>query len=406
MPIYTYKGYDSRTGASKKGKVEADSPKAARQRLRKVEKVIVSEIKEEASLEKVKSKSTFFQERVSLSDVAVMSRQFATLQMAHVPLDECLKALTDQVDSMVLRNTLNNVKEQVSEGKALADALVQFPGVFDKLYVNMVKAGESSGTLGLVLERLANYMEKTVEARGQVMSAMAYPAVMLLAILSMIVYMLLSLVPKLEKVFVSLKVTLPWYTQFMIDLSGWLQRSWWQLPVLFAIGYFGFKYWVGSEKGRRKWDKMTLKAPVFGELILRLQVSRFTETLSTLLTSGVPIIRALEITKNVMTNSVLADVIERSKIAVQEGQDLGSTIEKSGEFPALVTHMIKTGEKTGQLEQMLEHVAKAYEAEVQRKIDAMISLIEPAMIIFMMVGAGGVMAAILVPMLSIMNNIR
>jgi len=406
VPLYTYKGYDAVSGSSKKGKIEADSPKSARQKLRKNHKIIVSDIKEEASLEKVKSNSSFIQEKVSISDIAVMSRQFATLQGAHVPLDETLKALTEQVDSKVLAGTLNNVKEQVSEGKNLADAMAKFPGVFDKLYINMVRAGESSGTLALVMDRLADYYEKSVEARGRVMSAMAYPIVLSLVMVGMILFMMISLVPKLQKVFDSLRVTLPWYTQILIDVSAYLKTSWIQLPILVAAIYFGFKYWVNSESGRKKFDKFCLRAPVFGGLVLRIQVSRFTETLSTLLTSGVPIIKALEITKNVMSNTVLTKIIEDAKKAVQEGQSLGVTISKSKEFPPLVTHMIMTGEKTGQLEEMLSHVAKAYEAEVSRKLDAMISLIEPVMIIFMVAGAGAVMGAVLIPMLSVMNNVR
>lgn len=406
MPIYNYKGYDAKSGANRKGKIEADSPKAAKAKLRKVDKVIVSDLKEEASIEKIKGKKKFFQENVSLTDLAIMTRQFATLQSAHIPLDETLKALTDQVENVVLRNTLSAVKDSVSEGKSLADSLSPFPRVFDRLYINMVRAGESAGTLGVVMERLADYMEKTVEARGQILSAMAYPAVMMIAILGAIVYMLVSLIPQLEKVFRSMKVTLPWYTQFVIDLSGWLQSNWFMVPVGLAVAYYAGKKWYESEKGRRQFDVSILHMPVFGALAIRLQIARFTETLSTLLNSGVPIIRALEITKNTLTNSVIADVIEESKIAVQEGKDLGGTIEKSGRFPPLVTHMIMTGERTGQLEEMLKHVAVAYEAEVKRKIDAMIALIEPALIVFMMSTAGGLMGAVLVPMLGIMNQIR
>ena len=406
MPIYTYKGYDSATGATRKGKLEADSPKAARQRLRQRDKVIVSEIKEETSLEKVKTKNSSLTGKVSIQDVAVMSRQFATLQLAHVPLDESIKALTAQVENVVLRNTLAAVREQVSEGKSLAESMSSFPGVFNRLYVNMVRAGESSGTLHLVLERLADYMEKEVEARGQVMSAMAYPTVMLLANVALIGYLIMSLVPKLQKVFDSLRAPLPWYTKMIVGLSEWLQANWFVIPILVAVVYFGIKRYVNSEKGRTKIDRAVLRLPIFGQLILRMQVSRFTQTLATLLGSGVPIIRAIEITRNIITNSVVAKVLDNAKFAVQEGKSLGATIEKSGEFPPLVTHMIMTGERTGQLEEMLAHVAIAYEAEVQRKIKSMISLIEPAMIIIMAGSAGGIIAAVMVPMLGIMNQIR
>ena len=406
MPIYTYKGYDAKSGAAKKGKIEADSPKTARARLRQKDRIIVSELKEEASLEKVKAKATLLSGKVNAQDVAIMTRQFATLANAHVPLDESLRALTAQVENKVLRNTLQAVREQVSEGKSLADALVQYPGVFNRLYVNMVKAGESSGTLGLVLDRLADYMEKQVEAKGQVVSAMTYPAVMILANVALIGYLVMSLVPKLQKVFVSLRAPLPPYTRAIIALSEFLQTKWYVIPIVLGLIGVAFKRWVSTTAGRKQFDQFLLNLPVFGGLIMRIQVSRFTQTLSTLLASGVPIIRALEITKNIITNVVIAEVLEQSKISVQEGKNLGQTIEKSGKFPPLVTHMIMTGERTGQLEEMLGHVATAYEAEVQRKIEALISLVEPVMIVVMAGSAGGIIAAVLVPMLSIMNQIR
>ena len=406
MAIYTYKGYDARTGASKKGKIEADSPKTARARLRQKDKIIVSEIREEVSLDKVRTRSSFFAQRVKPADVAIMTRQFATLINAQIAVDEALKALTAQSESEFLSNTLSAVRQKVSEGKSLAEGMGTFPGVFSRLYVNMVKAGESSGTLGLVLERLAVYMEKQEAAKGQIMSAMMYPVVMILAQVGLIGYLLMSLVPKLQKIFASLKAPLPWYTKLVVGFSEWLQKDWFMVPIILGAGYFFFKRWITSPEGRHKFDALLLKMPVFGQLILRMEVSRFTQTLSTLLASGVAIIHALEITKNIITNTVIAEVLEDAKIAVQEGRSLGQTIDKAGRFPPLVTHMIMTGERTGQLEEMLGHVATAYDAEVQRKIEGLISLIEPVMIVMMAGSAGGIIAAVLVPMLSIMNQIR
>jgi general secretion pathway protein F len=408
VPIFVYKGYEAKSGAIKRGKVEAESIKAAKARLRQKDKVIVSEIKEEVALDKVRAKKSVFTKSVATKDIAVMTRQFATLQNAHIPIDESLRALMAQVENEILSNTLSAVKDQVSEGKALADGMSQFPAVFNRLYINMVKAGEQSGTLGLVLDRLADYMEKQVAAQGQVVSAMMYPAIMILANVGLIGYLIMGLVPKLQKVFISLKAPLPWYTAAILRLSELLQSPlfWIVFLTLVAIATFSFRSWIATDAGRRKFDGTLLDLPVFGPLILRMQVSRFTQTLSTLLASGVPIIRALEITKNVISNTVVADVIEQAKISVQEGKNLGHTIERSGRFPPLVTHMILTGERTGQLEEMLGHVSVAYEAEVQRKIEGMISLIEPVMIIFMAGSAGGIIAAVLVPMLSIMNKIR
>ena len=406
LPIYVYKGFDKKTGEARKGKLEAESVKAARTKLKVKQSIIPAEIKEELSVTPGESKSFFSSNKVSLSDLAILTRQFATLQAAQVPLDECLKALTDQVENITLRNTLSAVKDSVSEGKSLADAVQAFPNIFDRLYVNMVKAGEASGHLGLVLERLADFQEYQVAVKGKITSALAYPAIMIFASFAIIVYLFVSVVPKLQKVFSSLKVALPWYTKSLITFSNFLQEYWYLVILGFIVSNFIFKSWYASDAGRLKFDRFSLWVPVFGSIVMRLNVSKFTKTLSTLLGSGVPIISALEITKNIVENKIISDVVEKSKVAVQEGDSLGVTIEKSGEFPALVSHMIKTGEKTGELEKMLQHVADAYDAEVERKIDAMISLIEPLMIIVM----GGivvvVVAALLVPMMSIMSNMR
>ncbi|MCX6118989.1 MAG: type II secretion system F family protein [Proteobacteria bacterium] len=406
MPVYRYKGYDAATGANRKGSVEADSAKSARTRLKQREKIIVSEITEEVALEKMKKKKSFFGQKVSTQDIAIMTRQFATLQAAHLPLDETLKALTSQVENELLRNALNNVKEQISEGKSLHEAVGSFPSIFDRLYVNMVKAGESSGTLGLVLQRVADFIENTVKVRGQIQGAMMYPVVMIAAMGLITAFMFVSVVPKMQKIFVSLKVKLPWYTELLISISEFMQTRWY---IIIAGGIFAIWYgrrWYQSPAGRRKFDEKILKLPIFGPIVMRTNVSAFTKTLSTLLASGVPILGAIEITRNIIGNTLIAEALDAAKTAVQEGQSLGVSIEKSNLFPPLVTYMIMTGEKTGQLEEMLQHVAVAYDAEVERKVEALIGLIEPAMIIMMTCGGGAILGALMVPMLSIMNQMR
>lgn len=409
MPIYTYKGYDATSGANRKGKIEADSAKAARTKLRQRDKIIVSELKEETSLAGAKrTKSTFdvFSARVGLGEIAVMTRQFATLQGAQVPLDESLKALTAQVENKVLRNTLSAVNNLVAEGQSLADAAKAYPGVFNRLYVNMVAAGESSGKLDIVLDRLATFLEDQNATRGKIFSAITYPAVMIMASSGIIAFLFISVVPKLTKVFDSLRVTLPWYTQMCINIANTLQNYWWLLIIIAVILYFAFRKWRTTPSGQRRVDELVLGLPVFGPIILRIMISRFTKTLSTLLNSGVPIIQALDITKNVITNVLIQEAIEKAKTAVQEGESLGRTIERTQQFPPLVTHMIMTGERTGQLEDMLGHVAVAYEAEVERKIAAMISLIEPAMIVVLGGITVTVVFSLMMPMLSVMNQLR
>jgi general secretion pathway protein F len=235
---------------------------------------------------------------------------------------------------------------------------------------------------------------------------MTYPSIMIFASLGVVGFLLVFIVPKLAKVFTSLKVTIPWYTQALMSFSLFLQNYWYVPLVTIVLVVYLSQRWLASEKGRRKFDKFLISAPVIGPVFMMLAVSRFTKTLSTLLSSGVPIIPALDITKNVVNNMVLTDVLEQAKIEVQEGNSLASCISKSGVFPGLVTHMIATGERTGELVTMLAHVAKAYDAEVERKIQKMISLIEPVMMFFLMVIAITVIAAMITPMMDIMKNVR
>lgn len=408
MSMYTYKGYDAKSGAHVKGRIDADSERSARATLRQRQKIIVAEIKEDKGSTNSKGAPSFslLNRGVSLDELSVMIRQFATLQSAHVPVDESLKALVSQVENDSLRRTLSLVKDSVSEGKSLAESSAAFPHIFNKLYVNMVKAGESSGTLGLVLERLADFMEYQVAVRGKITQAMVYPSIMICASLGIVVFLLIVIVPKLTKVFASLKVTVPWYTEVLISFSNFLQ-GYWYVPIVLLVGVIFFaRNWLATDHGRRKFDKWMITAPVIGPVFLMVAVSRFTKTLSTLLSSGVPIIPALDITKNVVNNMILTDVLEQAKVEVQEGNSLASCINKSGVFPGLVTHMIATGEKTGQMVTMLAHVAKAYDAEVERKIGKMVSLIEPIMMMVLMVIAVGVIIGMIMPMMDVMKQIK
>lgn len=406
MPVYRYKGYDSQTGAPRKGTIDAESQKAARAKLKSRDKILVSEMSEEVAIDRLKKSKPLFGSGVKTTDVAIMTRQFATLQTAHLPLDETLKALTNQVENEVLRNALSNVKEQISEGKSLYEALGSFPTIFDRLYVNMVKAGEASGTLGLVLTRVADFIEYQVKIRGQIMGALMYPAVMIGAMGIITAVMFIAVVPKMQVVFKSMKVTLPWYTKTLIGLSEFVQTRWYLIIAGVALTVYLSKKWYATPNGRRTFDSKALTMPIFGGIVMRINVSRFTKTLSTLLSSGVPILGALEITKNIISNTLINEALENARVAVQEGQSLGVSIEKSQLFPPLVTYMVMTGEKTGQLEEMLGHVAVAYDAEVERKVESLIGLIEPLMIILMTVGGAGILGALMVPMLSIMNQLR
>ena len=405
LPIYLYKGYDAQSGANKKGKIEADSVKAARQKLRSRQQVIVSEIKEEVLVGG--SGGSFLQKKtVPVGELSVMTRQFATLQNAHVPLDECLVALTGQVENPLLSNTLSAVKGAVSEGKNLADALSPHPNIFSKLYVNMVKAGESSGNLGLVLANLADFLEYQIAVSAKIRGALTYPLIMILASIGIVAYLFLKVIPGLEKVFISLKIELPLATKILIGISRFMISRWYLIVAGIMGLVFLFNMWYRSKDGRKNFDTWLLKAPLIGPIAVRLNVSKFTKTLSTLLGSGVPIINSLDISRKIITNTKVAQILQDAKDGVQEGETLWSTIEQSQLFPSLVTYMIRTGERTGELEQMLKHVGDTYDTEVERKIDGMIGLIEPLMLIGMGLFVIGVVAALLVPMLSVMSQMR
>ncbi len=405
MPVYAYKGYDIASGKSRNGKVTADSQKSAKAALRKTEKVIVSDLKEQKS-SGGKSSGSLFSKKVPLKEISIMTKQFATLQNAHVPLDECLAALSGQVENAMLQEVMAGLKDKVSEGVSLGDSMSNYPKIFDRLYINMIRAGESSGKLGLVLDRLSDYYENKMETRAKIVGAMMYPLIMTLAASAIVLFLFISVIPKLSKTFTSMKVTIPWYTELLMATSHVVTSYWYILIIVTLSLFFGTKKWLSTKSGRSFFDKHSLRVPLFGSLIMRINVSTFTKTLSTLLSSGVPIIKAMEITRNVIPNQVIAKVVDDAKNAVQDGESLGLVIERSGQFPSLVSHMIKTGEKTGQLEEMLGHVAIAYDAEVDQKVSSLISMIEPIMIIFMGVGGAGVVMAMLLPMFDMMNNIR
>jgi general secretion pathway protein F len=411
MPVFSYKGYDSKSGANVKGRIDSDTERNARQTLRQRSKIIVAEIKEEKTSSSSGGRKpgfnlSFLEQGVSLDELSNMVRQFAVLQGAHVPLDESLKALSNQVENETLRNVLSSVKDSVSEGRSLADSSAAFPKVFNRLYVNMIRAGESSGNLHTVLERLSGFLEYQVAVKGKIVQALVYPSVMIVASLGVVGFLLIVIVPKLAKVFTSMRVEIPWYTKALIQFSAFLS-NYWYIPIAVVMGaVYLYQRWLSTPAGRKKYDNFLIKAPVVGPVFMMLGVSRFTKTLSTLLASGVPIIAALDITKNVVNNIVLAEVLEQAKIEVQEGNSLAACIGRSGVFPSLVTHMIATGEKTGELTVMLGHVAKSYDAEVERKIAKMISLIEPIMMMLLMVIAVTVIVAMVLPMMNIMKQIK
>lgn len=409
MPLFEYRAITP-DGRTLKGVVDADSAKAARAKLRKqgvfATEVIEGTAKEEKSSQarswdRVHLRDLF--QRIGVSDISLMTRQLSTLLGAGLPLIESLNALIEQVDNMKLKGVLSSVKDRVNEGSSLADALKSSSRAFSDLYVNMVRAGESSGTLEIVLARLADYLESQVKLRNKILATMAYPAIMLLLMLGVLAVLFVFVIPKITKIFEETNQALPIYTTILIESSEFVKSYWWLLVSLGAGIIHGFRRWVRTEKGRRRFDAFKLKLPLFGKLFRMVAISRFARTLSTLLSSGVNVLMSLEIVKNIVGNRIIEEAIVQARESITEGTSIADPLRKSGVFPPIVIHMVAIGEKSGELEAMLLKVSDAYDNEVEAVITGVTSLLEPIMIIFMASIVFFIMISILLPLFQ-MNN--
>lgn len=419
MAVFEYRGLNS-AGKNVTGLKEAESPKALRAVLRK-DGIFLTDVVGEAEggLKSGKGKAGAtslgggdinFRKlaggSINTDDIAVMTRQLATLLKAGVSLVEALSAMVDQVEKEKLKRILSDVKQRVNEGSSLGDALNTHVKVFGPLFVNMIRAGESSGALDAVLLRLAEFTEGQARLRQKIVGTMIYPAIMLVIGGGVLIMLMTVVVPKVTKIFDDMKVNLPWTTKLLIASSNFLQDYWFFVVPAFILGAVLFFRWTGSEKGKPVWDKIVLRVPVFGPLIRQLSVARFARTLATLLKSGVPLLNALDIVKNVITNSTMSAVIDTARDAIREGESIANPLKKSGEFPPLVYHMVGIGERSGQLEDMLLNVADSYESSVNVRIGALTALLEPMMIVLMGAVIAFVAFSILMPILQMNSMVR
>lgn len=419
MAVFEYKGL-SAAGKPVTGMKEAESPKSLRLLLKK-DGVFLTDVlgQSEGSIKGAgkapkASKALsgdinlrrFARGRTNSEDIAVMTRQLATLLGAGVSLIEALAAMVDQVEKEHLKRILSDVKQQVNEGQSLADALNAHVKVFGALYVNMIRAGESSGALDAVLVRLAEFTEGQAKLRQKIIGTLVYPMIMLVIGGGVLVMLMTVVVPKVTKVFSDMKVTLPWSTRLLIFLSNFLQDFWFLVFPAVIGSVVAFVLWTRSAKGKPRWDAVVLTLPVFGTLVRQLSVARFARTLSTLLKSGVPLLSALDIVKNVITNTVMASVIDTARDAIREGESIANPLKRSGEFPPLVFHMVAIGEKSGQLEDMLLNLAQSYESSVDVRIGALTALLEPMMIVVMGAGIAFVAFSIMMPILQMNSMVR
>ncbi len=406
MAVYEFRGIQVATGKAVKGFRDADNAKSLRVVLRKegVLLTLATEESKKKETEKRKLDLLAFFRRPSTSDVAIMTRQLATLVRAGVPLVDSVAALIDQVEKEMLVRVLTELRENLNEGTSFAKSLARHPQVFPPLYVNMVAAGEASGTLEAVLERLADFMEGQARLKGKVSAALAYPILMVLIGGLLVGVLMVAVVPKVTSIFASLGQELPWYTRLLIFVSDTLAGFWWLILGLVVGGVYMFRRWKKTVAGRLKWDSIRLKLPIFGKLNLLVAVARFSRTLATLLSSGVQLLQAMEIGINVLENARLELVVKDAIGSIREGESIAVPLKRSGVFPPMMTHMIAVGEKSGQLESMLENVSRSYEADVETRVVALTSLLEPIMIVALGGAVGFIAMSILMPLLQ-MNEL-
>lgn len=401
MPIFEYIGINSK-GKRSAGTVDADNERVARAKLRRMG-VFPTSLNPEGA-KRARQKFTSFSiggyfKRVRVQEIALMTRQLAVLLKANIPLVDSLNAVIEQVENLKLKTILVRARDKVVEGSRLSDALRGNPGVFNDIYVNMVNAGEASGALDIVMDRLAEFTEGQARLRNKIRGAMTYPIIMAIVGLTLTAFLFVWLVPRMVVMIKNMKKEIPLPTQVLISISDTVQDYWY---IVIAVGValvWGIKRYLKSPKGRERWDRRLLTLPVFGRLVRMVAIARFARTLGTLLSSGVPLLTAMDIVRNVVTNTRLRAIIEQTRDFVREGQSIAEPLKKSGEFPPMVTHMIAIGEKTGELEKMLERIAETYDNEVDTTVLSLTSVLEPVMILIMAGIVGFVVMSIMLGML-------
>jgi len=340
-----------------------------------------------------------FSSRVGVQDMSMMTRQLATLIKANIPLVEALQAVSEQVENETLKQVVSDLRNNVNEGAQLHKSLRKYPQIFNNIYVSMVEAGEASGTLDIILLRLAEFTEAQNELNTKVRSAMLYPVIMFFFTMGMLMMLFVFVIPKVTQVFETAGKQLPWYTELVINISG-VMVNYWHIVIVGGIAlFFMFRSWKNSPSGSDQWDAIVLKLPVAGKMSRMIAVSRFTRTLSTLLAGGVPMLQAMDIVKNVVSNAVLAKALSEARENISEGESIAGPLKKSGEFPPLVITMINIGEKTGELESMLTQVSDAYDFQTKTQIQGLASVLEPLMIILMGGIIGMIVFAIMMPII-------
>ncbi len=342
-------------------------------------------------------------QRVGFMEIQNFTRQLASLLTAHVPIIESLNALIEQIDSVKLRPMLMAIRQHVKEGHSLADGFALFPNVFDRIYVNMVRAGEASGRLDAVLARLADFGDNQVRLRNKVSGAMTYPIIMIVVGAVVLLVITNFVIPQITQIFTDANKVMPLPTRIMIGVSGFFQANIWYIVFGLLGSLIMLERYTKTEVGRVKKDKTLLKLPLIGSIFSDLCVTRFARTLGTLLKSGVPMINSLEVARNVVNNALFEEAISASSILVTEGKALNLALKQTQLFPPIIIHMVSVGEKTGDLENMLLNVADNYDQQIEARLGKLTSLLEPLMIVAMVLVVGFIVMAVLLPIFEMQN---
>lgn len=396
MNSYQYSAKDKK-GQTVSGIIQAASESEVADILHNKELIVVSV--EAAKASKVKLKVSG--KKIKLEDLVIFSRQLATMIDAGIPLVQALSILSEQIENSGLRSIINTVRQDIEGGISFCDALAKHPEVFSDLFVNMAKAGEASGMLNEILDRLATFMEKQATLNRKIISSLVYPAVVISMAVIITAVLLLKVVPTFKGIFDSLGGTLPLPTQILIFFSDLLRKYFWYTVVFIGTGAYLFKKYLKTKNGRYQFDARMLKLPVFGPLLCKICVAKFSRTFSTLVKSGVSVLSALEIVSKTSGNKVIEEAVVNCSKSVRDGELISRPLAKSGVFPPMVTRMINVGEQTGQLEKMLSKIADFYDAQVDAATSALTSMIEPLVIAFLGVIIGGIVISLFLPIFKI-----
>ena len=412
MPVYHYKGYRNDGGAAT-GIIDAESPKVARVKLRKVG-VFPTDMVEQGSATAGSTTGSPGRSSagigrspaLSTTDVAMMTRQLATLLVAGLPLVEALGVMVDQAEKKSVKSLMADIREEIRGGTSYSAVLGRYPREFSQIYVHMVRAGEASGALDQILFRLAEFLEKQLALKHKVTNAVLYPALMLIVGVSVLFFLMTFVVPKITAVFTSMKQALPWPTVVLMSLSHFLADYWAVIIGGVALSVWAVRRAMKTEAGQTTADRWLLKVPLIGQVARMVAISRLTSTLATMLASGVQLLDAMDVAKRVMNNRVLEHAVEGARQNIREGETIAEPLKRSGEFPALVTHMIAVGERSGEMEEMLRRIGQIYDGEVDRVITRFTSLLEPIMILVMGVLVFFIVVAILLPIFEMGQMVR